>query len=103
MTKYIYIFAPKTEQNEAVFSQFTTLFPELIEQGREKQEVWSKSPNDVITPSPDPFAPPNIEHKGEIFMMIKAVFSEFAPEMLDNVFEPQTFTDTKEIKDKFWV
>ena len=93
---YTYIYAPKNAQNEAVFTQALSEFPEIYEQNRYK-ETRIKTPEDVVDTINFVF-----QYYGAEYLQIKAITDLIPGGLMSQIDSPQTFTDPKEIKKIFW-
>lgn len=86
MDEYTYIIAPKSPNNLNILLGFVGLYPTLAEQSRLKT-FTKRDVNDVISPDGQLLIAAGAE-----YYMVKATTSDFNPDMLDNVTDPETYT-----------
>ena len=97
METYIYIIAPKNENNLTVLLQFISLYPELVEEERLKT-IFKKDEKDVLHPEGQPLI-----YAGGEYYLVKALQADFNPSMLDNVIDPEIYTLENLPFDIYWL
>ena len=96
--EYIYILAPKNEQNITVFNNILEMFPAILEQKRYRDDIYKKEPGEeAVSP-----LNPNPVRGGELYLLIKAEKESFNPALMSGVDSPFIFQKSEEVLINFW-